>query len=147
MARSILAVVVAYVVMFILAFIAFATAFLALDPGIIFKPGIYEASITWIGIAFVIQFVIAIIGGFVCAAIANGGRTPFALAILAIVLGIGVALADMNKAKAKAGLVRNSDTPRLEAVQKAYWPVAVPFAFPFASAVGIVIGGKLRRRH
>ena len=123
--------------MFVLAFIAFGGAFLALGAGVIFKPGIYEASTTWIGIALAIQFVIAIIGGFICAAIAKGGRAPVALAIVAIVLGIGVGLADMNKAKANAGLVRTRDTPQLEAVQKAYWPIAVPFAFPFASAVGI----------
>jgi len=146
MGRSILAVVVAYVVMFVLAFIAFTCAYLIVGPDVAFKTGIYEASTNWIGIAFVIQFVIAIIGGIICALIAKGGRAPFALAIVAIVLGIGVALADMNKAKTNAGLVRTGDTPQLEAVQKAYWPVWVPFAFPFTSAVGILIGGKTKRR-
>lgn len=146
MARSILAVVVAYVAMFVLAFIAFTCAYLIVGSDVAFKTGIYEASTTWIGIAFAIQVVIAIIGGLICAAIAKGGRAPLALAIVAIVLGIGVALADMNKARANAGLVRTANTPQLEAVQKAYWPIWVPFAFPFASAVGILIGGKLRRR-
>ena len=55
-------------------------------------------------------------------------------------------LADMNKATANAGSVSNGNPSRLEAVQKAYWPIAVPFAFPFVSAVGIGIGGKLKRR-
>ena len=146
MGRSILAVVVAYVVMFVLAFIAFTCAYLIVGPDVAFKTGIYEASTNWIGIAFVIQFVIAIIGGIICALIAKGGRAPFALAIVAIVLGIGVAVADMNKAKTNAGLVRTGNTPQLEAVQKAYWPVWVPFAFPFTSAVGILIGGKTKRR-
>jgi len=146
MGRSILAVVVAYVAMFVLAFIAFTCAYLIVGPDVAFKTGIYEASTNWIGIAFVIQFVIAIIGGIICALIAKGGRAPFALAIVAIVLGIGVALADMNKAKTNAGLVRTRNTPQLEAVQKAYWPVWVPFAFPFTSAVGILIGGKTKRR-
>ena len=146
MLRAVLAVVISYVVMFVLAFIAFGGVFLALGPRVIFKPGIYEASLPWIGIAFVIQFVIAIIGGFICTAIAKGRRAFFALAIVAIVLGIGVGLADMNKAKANAGLVRTADTPQMEAVQRAYWPVGVPFGFPLVSALGIVIGGKLKRR-
>ena len=146
MGRSILAVVVAYVAMFVLAFIAFTCAYLIVGPDVAFKTGIYEASPNWIGIAFVIQFVIAIIGGIICALIAKGGRAPFVLAIVAIVLGIGVALADMNQAKTNAGLVRTRNTPQLEAVQKAYWPVWVPFAFPFTSAVGVLIGGKTKRR-
>jgi len=146
MGRSILAVVVAYVAMFVLAFIAFTCAYLIVGPDVAFKTGIYEASTAWIGIAFVIQFVIAIIGGIICALIVKGGRAPIALAIVAIVIGIGVALVDMNKAKTNAGLVRTGNTPQLEVVQKAYWPVWVPFAFPFISAVGILIGAKLRRR-
>jgi hypothetical protein len=146
MLRAILAVVISYVVMFALAFIAFACAFLILGPEAVFKPGVYEAATTWIGIAFVINIVDALIGGFICASIARGGRAPFALAILAVVLGLVVAVADMNKGKTNAGLLRAPNTPTMEAVQKAYWPVWVPFAFPFTSAIGILIGGKLTRR-
>src|SRR5437868_14714625 len=97
MARSILAVVVSYVAMFVLAFIAFTCAYLVVGSDVAFKPGIYEASTTWIGIAFVINIVVAIIGGFVCALIAKGGRAPLALALLAAILGLVIAIADMNK--------------------------------------------------
>jgi hypothetical protein len=145
MGRSILAVVVAYVVMFALAFLAFACAYLVLGSDVAFKPGLYEASATWIGIAFVINIVDAIIGGFICALIAKGGRAPLALTILVVVLGIVVAIADMNKGKANEGIVRTANTPQLEAVQKAYWPVWVPFAFPFTGAIGVLIGGRLKK--
>jgi hypothetical protein len=147
MVRAIVAVTVSYIIMFVLAFIAFAGAYLIVGPDVAFKSGIYEASTNWIAIAFVIQLVIAIIGGFICALISKGGRAPFALAIVAIVLGLGVALADMNKTRANSGMVRTGNTPQLEAAQKAYWPVWVPFAFPFASAVGILTGAKLKRRN
>ena len=146
MLRAIIAVIVSYLIMFVLDFIAFTCAYLIVGPDVAFKPGIYEASIKWIGFAFVIQFVIAIIGGLLCALIAKGGKAPFALAIVAIVLGIGVAVADMNKGKAKAGLVRTGNTPQLEAVKNAYWPVWVPFTFPFTSAVAILIGARMKRR-
>ena len=146
MLRAILAVVISYVVMFVLAFIAFAGAFLLLGPEVVFKHGIYEASTTWIGIAFVINIVDAVIGGFVCALIARGGRAPLALAIVVIALGLVVALGDMNKGKMNAGLSRAGNTPPMEAIQKAYWPVWVPFAFPLAGAVGVLIGAKLKRR-
>jgi hypothetical protein len=139
-------VIASYVVMFGLAFIAFTCAFLIAGAEVAFKPGIYEASTTWIGIAFVINIAVAIIGGFVCALIAKKGRAPLALAILAVILGLGVAIADMNKGKINAGKARTPNTPNLEAVQNAYWPVWVPFTFPLTSAIGILIGGKLKRR-
>jgi len=146
MLRAVLAVVISYVAMFVLAFIAFACAFLIVGPEVAFKPGIYEAATTWIVIAFLINIIDALIGGFLCALIAKGGRAPFALAVVVIVLGLAVAFADMNKRKMNAGLARNADTPKMEAIQKAYWPVWVPFAFPFTGAIGVLIGGKLKRR-
>jgi hypothetical protein len=145
MLRAILAVIISYVVMLVLAFIAFAGAFLLLGPEVVFKPGVYEASMTWIGIAFVINIVDALLGGFVCALIARGGKAPLALAIVVIALGLVVAFGDMNKGKMNAGLSRAGNTPQMEAIQKAYWPVWVPFAFPLAGAMGVLIGAKLKR--
>jgi hypothetical protein len=132
--------------MFVLAFIAFTCAYLVVGSDIAFKTGIFEASMTWIGIAIVIHIVVAIIGGFVCALIAKGGRAPLGLAILTIIFGLVIAIADMNKGKKNAGMVRSPSTSQMEAIQKAYWPVWVPFTFPLTSAIGILIGAKLKRR-
>jgi len=146
MARAIIAVIVSYVAMFVLAFISFTCAYLIVGVDVAFRPATYEVSNTWVGIAFLINLIVAIIGGFICALIAKGGRAPFGLVILAFILGLLVAIADTNKAKVNAGIVRSNNTTQLEAVQKAYWPVWVPFAFPFTSAVGILIGARLKRR-
>jgi len=48
MVRSIIAVIVSYVAMFVLAFIAFTCAYLIVGSDVAFKPGIYEASTTWV---------------------------------------------------------------------------------------------------
>jgi hypothetical protein len=146
MVRSIIAVVASYLTMFVLGFIGFSCAFFILGSEVVFKPRIFEASTTWIAIGFVINIVEALFGGFLCALIAKGGRAPLALAVLAVVLALAVAVADMNKGKTNAGLVRVPNMPAMEVVQKAYWPVWVPFVFPFTSAIGILIGAKLRRR-
>ena len=146
MGRSIIAVVASYVAMFVLAFIAFTCAYLIVGSDVAFKPGIYEASTTWIGIAFVINVVVSIIGGLICALIAKGGRAPLALAIIVIVLGFVVAVLDMNKGKLNAVMVRTAGTPQMEAIQKAFWPVWVPFTFPITGAIGVLIGGRLKRR-
>ena len=145
MVRSILAVVVSYVAMFVLEFIAFTCAYLIAGADFAFKPGVYEASTAWIGLTLVLNIVVSIIGGFICILIAKRGKAPLVLAIVAVVLGIVVALADSKKGQMNAGMVRGANTPQLEAVQKAYWPVWVPFTFPFISAIGILSGSKLKR--
>ena len=146
MIRSIIAVVASYLTMFVLGFVAFSCGFLILGSEVVFKPGIFESSTTWIVIAFAICIVEAMIGGFLCALIARGGRAPLVLAIVAFALALAVSVADMNKGKTNAGLVRAPDTPKMEAIQKAYWPGWVPFAFSFTSPIGILIGARLKRR-
>ena len=146
MGRTILAVVISYVAMLVVAFIAFTCAFVVFGSEVVFRPGSYEAATTWVAVAFAINLVDAIIGGFICALIAKRGRAHFALAVVVIVLGLLVAFADTKKRQANVGLVRAADIPKMEAIQKAYWPVWVPFAFPFTAATGVLIGGKLKTR-
>ena len=146
MVRASIAVIVSYLMMFVLATIAFICAYLMVGAEVAFKPGLYEASTSWIEIAFLINIVVAISAGFICASIAKGGKTPFALAIVVFALGIGLTIPEMMKRKANEGLVRTGHTPKIEAVQRAYWPVWVPFTFPITGAIGVLIGGKLKRR-
>src|SRR5215813_13106311 len=127
MGRTILAVVISYVVMLVLAFLAFTCAFVACGSEVVFRAGTYEASTTWIAVAFVINIIDAVIGGFICALIAQRGKAQFALAIVVIVLGLLAAFADTKRRGANAGLVRAAETPKIEAIQKAYWPVWEPF--------------------
>ena len=146
MARTIISVIVGYFAMFVLAFVGFTCAYLIVGQDVAFRPGLYEASWAWVAIAFVINIVVSIIGGFICARIAQSGRAPLALAIVVVVLGIVIALGDTSKGKANAGAIRTGTVPQLEAMQKAYWPIWVPFTFPFTGAIGVLIGGKLKRR-
>lgn len=145
MARSIIAVIVSYVIMFVLIFLAFTTEYMLLGPDYAFKPGTFAASNSWIGAAFVINLVVAIIGGFVCAAIARGGKAPLALAILVFVLGLGLAIPALviehKNAPRPAGPL-----PMTEAMTKAEEPRWVPFTFPIIGAIGVLIGSKLKKR-
>ena len=96
--------------------------------------------------AVVATFITAIIAGLICAAIAKGGKAPLALAILIIVVGWLLAVPAVMKARTNADMIRLGDVPSMEAAQKAYWPIWVPFALPVIQGVGAVIGGKLKRR-
>jgi hypothetical protein len=146
MARSIIAVIVSYILMFVLTFCAFTGVDMVLRGDGSFKPGSFEASNLWIAIAFGVNFVIAVIGGWICAAIARGGKAPLALAIVVFVLGLLLAIPSMVAQKTNAGLVRAGDVPMLEAMQKAQEPPWVPFTFPVVGFIGVLIGGRLRRR-
>ena len=144
MIRAILAVIVSYVLMFVLIFLAFTGVYLVLRADGAFKPGSFEASSTWIAIAFVVNFVVAVIGGMVCAAIARGGKAPIALAAVVFVLGLLLAIPSLMVQKADA--VRAGDVPMFEAMQKAKEPPWVPLTFPIVGAIGVLIGGKLKGR-
>jgi hypothetical protein len=146
MARAIVGVIVGYIVMFILNFIGFVTLYAVIGPSQAFQPGLYLASNKWIAISFVIIFITGIIAGLVCAVIAGGGKAPLGLAIVVVVLGLLLAIPAVMKAQTNAKLIRTGDVPSMEAAQKAYWPIWTPFTFPIISAIGVLIGGKLKRR-
>lgn len=144
MFRAILSVIVSYVLMFILIFLAFTCVYFVLGAAGSFKPGSFAASNRWIAIAFVINFVVAVIGGLICAAIAKGGKAPLALAAVVFVLGLLLAIPALMVPKADAARV--GEVPMIEAMQKAKQPPWVPLTFPIVGAIGVLIGGKLKRR-
>jgi hypothetical protein len=146
MARSIIAVIVGYVLMFLLNFAGFVTMYAVMGPEQAFEPGLYLASTKWIAVAFVMILISGVIAGLVCAVIARGGRAPLALAIAVVVLGLLLAIPGMMKAQVNSKLVRTGDVPSMQAAQLAYWPMWCPFTFPFVSAVGVLLGGKLKKR-
>ena len=146
MARSILAVVVSYIVMFILNLIAFLGLYAVVGPGQAFKARSYLASNRWVLMTGVIIFVTGVIAGLICALISRGGRAPSALALAVIVIGLLLAIPSVMKARANAGMARPAEVSQMEALNYAYWPIWAPFAFPFVSAVGVLVGGKLKKR-
>jgi hypothetical protein len=146
MVRSIIGVIVGYIIMFVLNFIGFVTLYAVVGPSQAFKARSYLASNRWILMSLVIIFITGIIAGLICAAIAKGGRAPLALALVVIVLGLLLAIPAVMKARANAGMARPAEITQMEAAQNAYWPIWAPFLFPFISAAGVVVGGKLKRK-
>jgi hypothetical protein len=146
MLRSILAVIISYVLMFALVFLAFTGVYFVLGADGAFKPGGFEASTKWLVIALAVNFIVAVIGGLICAAIAKGGKAPLALAAVVFVLGLLLAIPSLMAQKARGNEVRVGEVPMTEAMQKAKEPTWFPFTFPFVGAFGVLIGGRLKRR-
>ena len=146
MARSVLAVIVGYVVMFVLQIIAFMTVYSVLGANWSFKPASYHASTRWTLMQFTVIFVTAIIAGLVCALIARGGKAPLALAVVALLIGLALGAIHVATQPADTGEFRSVDVPNMVAMTKARHPMWVIFAGPVIAAAGILIGGKLKRR-
>src|SRR5260221_2735984 len=146
MLRSSLGVIVGYIVMFILQVAAFMTIYSLMGPNWSFRPASYDASTRWTVTQFGVILVTTIIAGLICAAIAKGGKAPLALAAVVLVLGLALALASTALRPADTHEIRTGSVPNMEAMSKARHPSWVIFLSPIIGAVGLVIGGKLRRR-
>lgn len=144
MVRSIIGVIVGYVVMFILHVVVFMSVYTIMGPDWSFKPGSYQASTSWIVTGFIVLLITGIIAGLICALIAKGGKAPLVLAGVILVLGIGLSAVAVSM-KPHTNEVRTGNVPNMEAMSKAENPMWVIFLGPVVGAVGAVIGGKLRR--
>ena len=147
MVRSIIAVIVSYISMFVLNFLGFVGLYALVGPNHAFKPRLYLASNRWILMGVAVMIVSGIIAGLICAAIARGRKATLALAGLILVVGLLLAIPAVMKSRANAGMVRVGDVTSMEAMEKATWPIWAPLVFPFVSAVGAVVGGKLKKRN
>lgn len=146
MLRSVLAVIVGYLTIFVLTFFAFTAAYQVLGADGAFKPGSYDSSNRWMALAFAVYFVLGIIGGLICAAIAKGGKAPLALAIVLLVLGLLFAIPSIIARKDTTYTVRTGEITMFEAMQRAKEPLWGPLLFPIFGAAGALIGGKLKRK-
>lgn len=146
MARSIIGVIVGYVVMFILQVVSLMTIYTMMGPDWSFKPSSYQASTRWTVMQFTVILVTAVIAGLVCAIIARGGKAPMVLAGLVLAIGFALGAVAISMKPDNANEVRTGDVPNMEAMSKAHHPTWVVFLGPVIGAVGVVIGGKLKRK-
>ena len=144
--RSALGVIVGYILMFVLQVAAFMTIYTVMGANWSFKPASYEASTQWTVMQFAVVFVTAAIAGLVCAIIARGGKATLVLAAVVLVLGFALAVASTTMRPADTHEVRTGNTANMEAMSKARHPLWVVFLGPVVGAVGVLAGGKLKRR-
>ena len=146
MLRSAVGVIVGYIVMFILQVAAFMTIYSLMGPNWSFRPASYDASTRWTVMQFGVILVTTIIAGLICAAIARGGKAPLVLAAVVLVLGLALAFASPALRTADTHEIRTGNVPNMEAMSKARHPAWVIFLGPVIGAIGVVIGGKLKRQ-
>jgi len=146
MLRAILAVIVSYVVMSVLIFAGFTGAYLLMGVDRAFRPESYDISHRFLALGFVIDFVVAVIAGLLCAAIAKGGKAPLVLAAVTLVLGILLSIPSIMAARNTGPTIRRGSVSNIEAMERVREPIWAPILIQFVGAAGVLVGAKLRRR-
>ena len=145
MGRTVIAVIVGYIVMFILQVAAFMTIYTIVGADWSFKPSSYLPSTRWLLMQFVVLLVTAIVSGLVCRLIARRGRAPLALAVLVLILGFGLGIVGIASRSSETSEVRSGAVSNMEAMNKARPAAWVVLLGPVIGAIGVIIGGSLKR--
>ena len=145
MARSIIGVIVGYVLMFFLEVAAFIAVYSMMGADWSFKTASYQPSTRLTLVQFIVIFVTAVIGGLVCQLIAGKGKSPLVLAGVVVVIGLALGAMINSNSSADTRKMGTKDIPAMEAIRKAQHPVWVVLAESFLAAVGVIVGGSLKR--
>ena len=164
MIRGILAVIVGFVVMAVWVFGTFAAAIYTLGESYAFDESTNQVTLVWCLLDLGLALIGAVLGGFTAAAIGAGPtKTPVkVLAGVVLLLGLGQAAGMMYGPEADPesstevlfnepvaeepeGLLAKV-IAEMEAAMEYQPPTWYPFALPVVGLVGVLLGGKLKRK-
>ena len=145
MLKSILAIIVSYVAMFILFMVVVTGLFFLLGVERIFQPDSYEISTLWIGLTLAVGLLATMFSGYLCAAISKSWRACQVFALIVFLLALIQCFSEMR---------RNQDSPNVRAGEVGYVdafklgvaPLWLHFVNPIISGAGVLIGARLKRR-
>ena len=143
MLKSILAVIVSFILMAIFSFAAFTCAYFALGAERVFEAESYDVSTIWMVIMIALSLIGGILGGLICAAISRSMGVCKVFA--GIVLALGLLSGIVTTMKEQPDTARSGDVPNLEAMQKAQTPMWLCLVNPFLGAAGVLIGARMKK--
>ena len=143
MLKSILGVIVGYIVMAIFAFAIFTCAYLGLGVDRVFEAGSYAVSTIWMVILVAVGLIGGILGGLTCAAISKSKGACMAFAVIVLVLGLVGAI--VTKMKEHPDTSRSGDITMFEAMGKAQTPPWLCFVNPFVVVGGVLLGARMKK--
>ncbi|QOJ14811.1 MAG: hypothetical protein HRU75_09230 [Planctomycetia bacterium] len=144
MLRSILAVVLSYIVMAAIVISAFMGLWYGLGPDGLLQPGSYKGNMVITLAAPSITVVAALLGGWMCARIGRGGRPVMALA--GVMLGLGLTMAYFTLQKPYPADPRPPGMTVEDIMKVGREPAWVAIFNPVGGATAVLIGGLLLAR-
>ena len=145
MLKSILAIIVSYVVMFALFMAIFTCLWFALGVERVFQPDSYEVSMIWIGLTLVVGFFVSMFSGYLCAVISKSWRTCQIFALIVFLLALIQCLSALRR-NPDAPNVRAGEVGMFDAMNLAVSPVWLHFLNPILSGGAVLIGARMKRR-
>ena len=142
MLRSIVGVVVGYVVMMLVAFAAYTAAYYGLGSERAFEPGTYALSGLWIGLVIVITFIAGLVGGLACAAISKSRTTGLVLAMIVFVLSLLFELPSIMKERTP--IPRTGPVSNLDVMGEGQPPIWLCLLIPVLGGAGVFLGARLK---
>lgn len=141
MGRKIAGVIVGYIIMFVMCMVVFFGAYMAMGADRAFKPASYEPSMMWLALMVIVGIVAAILGGWVCAMIAESAGAAKVLAVVVIVLGLLMAIPTFIANPPTEP--RTADVSSTDAMMRAQTPPWIAVLNPVIGAIGVMIGASL----
>jgi hypothetical protein len=143
MLRSIVGVVVGYLVIFFVAFCAYTAAYFGLGAERAFEPNTYALSGIWIGLVIAITLIAGLVGGLTCAAISKSRTTGLVFAVIVFVLGFVFELPNLKKDHTP--VARAGDVSNMEAMGKAQPPIWLCILNPFLGGAAVLMGTRMKK--
>ena len=143
MLRTVGSVILGYIVMAAFVFLSFSLLYVAMGPDRAYQPGTYEVSGLWVVVSFVLSFIAAVLGGWVCVLVARTQLGPQILAAAILVFGLVLAVMELGSAPADLPTVRDASVGVMEAMRNSRNPTWINFVTPLVAVVGILAGARL----
>ncbi len=141
MLRSIVAVVVTYIVMVILIMGAFTGMWFGLGPDRLLQPGSYQGNMLITIAAPAITLICGLFGGWMCAKIGRSGKPVIVLAGVVLVLDMLTAYFTLQKPEPTGP--REPGLTAAQIMEKGREPAWLAIFNPIAGAATVLIGGLL----
>lgn len=136
-------VILGYIVIAAFVFVSFSLLYVAMGPDRAYQPGTYEVSGLWVVVSFVLSFIAAVLGGWVCVLVARTQLGPQILAAAILLFGLVLAVMELGSTPADLPTVRDASVGVMEAMRNSRNPTWINFVTPFVAVVGILAGARL----
>jgi hypothetical protein len=146
MLKSILAIIVSYVAMFVIFMAIFTGLYFALGVERVFQTDSYEVSMLWIVLTLVVGFLVSIFAGYLCAAIGKSWRVCQIFALIVFLLALIQCFSALKRNNPDAPNTRAGDVGMFEAMTLAVSPFWLHLVNPVLCGVGVLVGARMKRR-
>jgi hypothetical protein len=145
MLKSILAIIISYIAMFVIFMAIFTGLYFALGVERVFITDSYEVSMLWIVLTLVIGFLVCLFAGYLCAVISKSWRTCQVFALIVFLLAL-IQCFSALKRNPEMPTVRAGDVSYLDGLSLAVTPMWLHFVNPILSGVAVLLGARKARR-